>query len=75
MPANIVKSFAEKTDKSIEEVEILWKKAKEIANKNGEGDNYEFITGILKKMLKLNETDSFKEFLTQAKIEKLKNFE
>ena len=32
MPANIVKSFADKTDKSIEEVETLWKKAKEIAN-------------------------------------------
>jgi len=70
MPANIVKSFADKTDKSIEEVETLWKKAKEIAKENGQEENYAFITGILKKMLKINETDSFKEFLIQNEVNK-----
>ena len=64
MPANIVKSFADKTGKSIAEVEKLWNDAKEIASKNGHNEDYDYIVGILKKMLKLNEAKSFKDFLT-----------
>jgi len=62
MPSNIVKSFADKTGKSIEEVESLWQKAKEIASEKFEEDDdrfYPMVTGILKKMLNLKE--SFEE--------------
>lgn len=65
MPANIVKSFADKTGKSEQEVDKLWNKAKEVAVEAGEAENYAYITGILKKMLGLNETISFREFLNQ----------
>lgn len=65
MPANIVKSFAEKTGKSVAEVEKLWDKAKESAKESGQSENYAYITGILKKMFGLNEHTSFKEFLNQ----------
>ncbi len=71
MPANTVKSFAEKTGKSVAEVEKLWDKAKELAKEAGEAENFAYITGILKKMLNLNETaQSFKEFLEQEAKEK-----
>jgi hypothetical protein len=71
MPANTVKSFAEKTGKSVAEVEKLWDKAKEVASEAGETENFAYITGILKKMLGLNEsTSSFKEFLEQEAKEK-----
>lgn len=69
MPANIVKSFAEKTGKSVQEVEKLWDKAKELAADGGHKEDYNYIVGILKKMLKLNETDTFKDFLTKTIIE------
>lgn len=67
MPSNVVKSFADKTGKSVAEVDKLWNKAKEIASEQGQAENYALITGILKKMLGLNETISFKEFIEQLK--------
>lgn len=71
MPANIVKSFADKSGKSIQEVEKLWNKAKAVAADEGQKENYAFITGILKKMLGLNESETFKEFLIMKDIERL----
>ena len=56
MPANIVKSFANKTGKSETEVETLWNKAKEQAKEQGHSEEYDYIVGILKRMLKLNES-------------------
>jgi len=53
MPANIVKSLAKKSKKTVEEVEKKWDKAKKIAKEEGEENNYAYITGILKKMLKI----------------------
>ena len=57
MPNSIIKSFAKKSGKSIDEVEALWDKAKKIALKNGlpEGTDafYAYVSGILKKMLKV----------------------
>ena len=55
MPSNIIKSFADKTGKSESEVEKLWDKAKEIADESNHKEDYDYIVGILKKMLKLNE--------------------
>jgi hypothetical protein len=70
MPANTVKSFADKTGKSVAEVEKLWDKAKAVAADAGEAENFAYITGILKKMLGLNETYSFKDFLAQEAKDK-----
>ncbi len=61
MPNNIIKSFADKTDRSIEQVEKLWDKAKEIVKKQYpkvEVDSdkyYQLVTGVLKKALKIDE--------------------
>ena len=60
MPSPLIKSFAEKSNKSEKEVEALWKRAEEIAKKNGQSDNYAYIVSILKRLLKLEE--SFKNF-------------
>lgn len=69
MPADLVKSFAKKTGKSVQEIEKLWVKAKEVADEAGQKENYAYITGVLKKMLKLNESaNSFKEYLTEISI-------
>jgi 3-methyladenine DNA glycosylase Tag len=62
MPSSLIKSFAEESDKSESEVEKLWNKAKEIAKEQGKGDNYSYIVGILKKMLKINEGNYMKTF-------------
>ena len=58
MPTNIVKSFAQKTGKSIADVEKLWDKAKGIVKqqydkKEEDPGFYNIVTGILKKMLKI----------------------
>jgi len=62
MPSNIVKSFAKKTGKSVAKVEKLWDKAKAIGAKEGHKEDYDYIVGILKKMLKLNEDSGIKRF-------------
>jgi len=49
----VVKAFAEKSGKSVPEVEKLWKEAKDQAAKEDKAEDYAYITGILKKMLKL----------------------
>ena len=69
MPNNIVKSFADKTGKSKDEVEKLWNKSKEIVKKEYpkvKEDTPEFfklVTGTLKKSLGLKE--SFRDFFEQ----------
>ena len=73
MPTPVIKSFAEKTGKSVAEVDKLWNKAKAIAVEEGEGENYAYITGIVKKMLGLNEHASFKEFLAREQETKEKS--
>lgn len=71
MPNNTVKSFAEKTGKSIKEVERLWKEAKKAAEKAGFSEEkdpeafFSYTTGILKKMLSIKE--SFSDFLHESK--------
>ena len=61
MPTPLIKSLADKSGKSVSEVEKLWNKAKEITkseyNLSPGNDNYYSTTvGILKKMLKLKES-------------------
>ena len=69
MPASVIKSFAEKTNKSEEEVEKLWQEAKSLAKKSDAKDTYAYAVGILKKMLKINEANSFREFLIMKETE------
>lgn len=59
-PASVVKSFASKTGKSVADVESMWNTAKskvkdEYGYSEDDGDRfYQAVTGILKKMLKIN---------------------
>jgi len=57
MPSSIIQSFAQKTGKSVKEVEAMWDRAKGVVAKQypergeeGEG-YYKLVTGVLKKML------------------------
>ena len=57
MPNNVVKSFADKSGKSVAEVEKLWDKAKAIAAEKGLKDDafFAFATATLKTMCGLKE--------------------
>jgi hypothetical protein len=55
MPNNIIKSFADKTGKSEDEVEKLWSKAKQISMEDKGSEDYPFIVGTLKNMLGIEE--------------------
>ena len=63
MPADVVKSLADKSGESIERVEELWNKAQKLVtseyNITKESDKfYPLVTGILKKMLKIKSEES-----------------
>ena len=64
MPAAVLKSFAKKSGKSIEELERFWNEAKKAATEKGlEKDSpqfFAFVTAIVKKRAGLNE--SLEEF-------------
>lgn len=71
MPNSIVKSFAKKTKLSVAKVESLWMRAAKIAEKKGKEKDYEYITGILKKSLKMEalieSAQEFVDVLSEAK--------
>ena len=59
MPANIIKSFADKTGKSEAEIEKEWEKAKEAARKSYKEEDdafYPAAVSILKNMLGISES-------------------
>ncbi len=56
MPALIVKSLAQKTGKSVKDVERLWSKAKEAAKENGRSEE---IISDLCGIINTNEEFSF----------------
>lgn len=72
MPANIIKSFSDKSGKSEQEVERLWDKAKKIVKDEypevgTDSDRYySLVTGILKSMLKLE--NNFSSFYYTTKF-------
>jgi len=53
MPSPSLKVFAKKAGTSVERAEKLWKKAKKLASNAGKENDYAYITGIVKKMLKV----------------------
>lgn len=64
MPNNIVKSFAKKSGKSVEQIEKMWR---DLSKQHGK--NYAYIVASLKRMLKLDEEDeTFNAPLTTSKI-------
>ena len=63
MPATMIPSFAKRSGKSEKEVERLWHKAKDLAVDGGHSEEYDYIVGILKRMLKLEGLPSFSEHL------------
>lgn len=64
MPNQIIKGFSKKSGKSESEVEKIWTDLK-----SEFGDDYEKITGTLKKILKINESKftTFREFLSEER--------
>lgn len=71
MPASSIPAFAKKSDKSESKVEKLWHKAKGIAKEQGlkigkskesKAKFYSYVTGILKKMLSITESEVQEQF-------------
>lgn len=56
MPAPLVKSLAKKAGISNDEAEKRWSKAKARAKEQGREGEYDYITGIFKRMLGLGES-------------------
>lgn len=63
--ASVINSFAEKSGKSIAEVEASWKEAKKIADEQGY-DEPEYVVGVLKKMLKISESVKREALLAES---------
>lgn len=61
MPNNLIKSYASKTGKSEQELENKWKSAKSVAKKQDQEDNFQFITGVWKRMIGEQYKPFFKE--------------
>jgi hypothetical protein len=57
MPAKQLADLAKQAGVSLDRAEELWKKAKSAAAKQGRADDYQYIMGILKKMLKLENSN------------------
>lgn len=55
MPTPALKSFAQQSGKSIETLEKYWDKAKKLAAEAGHKDDYDYITGITKRMAGISE--------------------
>jgi hypothetical protein len=70
MPVPQLKSFAEKSGKSLETVEGYWEEAKEAAEKKFKTESpqyWAYVSGIVKKRCGLRE--SFKEFAGEILLE------
>lgn len=67
MPTPLIKKYAEQTKKSVAEVEAIWDQAKEAADnafRGAKGPKYwAYVNGIVRKRLKLSESQTFKEFV------------
>ena len=68
MPASVVKAFASKTGKSVGQVEKIWQMAKERAADEGRSEDYAYITGIVKKALKLEGESLFIDLLWLTEV-------
>lgn len=62
MPESLIKSLAKQSGRSMDTVEQYWNRAKVIAAKNGHKDDYDYITGITKRMAGIAEKFDYKPF-------------
>ena len=62
MPNNVVKSFADKTGKSVENIEGIWKETEDQVKKEypDKEDIYGIVTSIVKKKIGLRESIDIK---------------
>lgn len=56
MPNSVIQSYADKTGKSVAELENLWDKAKKAAKEQDREEDYAYITGIFKNMVGVKES-------------------
>lgn len=72
MPNAYLQKISDKHGITLKRAEDLWQKAKGIAEKNGHGGEYDYITGIFKKMLgeslTLQEMDMLSEYKWETSI-------
>lgn len=59
MPTPNLRSLAKQSGKSIETLEKYWDKAKKLAAEAGHKDNYDYITGITKRMAGISSKESY----------------
>ena len=75
MPTAALKHLAKKANISLDQAELYWSKAKNIVKAEygvdeEDGKFWALTTGIVKKMMGLSESVSFKEFLSEAPVGK-----
>ena len=68
MPAASVRALAKRAGVSQDKAERLWKRAKEKAKEQGRGEDYAYITGILKSMLGIKESEGVVESASSDSI-------
>ena len=71
MPNAVVKSYAEKTGKSVEHVEKWWEEAKEQASKKFKKKSKNFwayVNGIVKRRAGLSEELTFKDYMLLEEV-------
>jgi hypothetical protein len=56
MPTPALKSLADKAGISMDKAEKYWEKAKQLASEEGHEEEYDYITGIVKKMMGISES-------------------
>jgi len=67
MPNSYIQKLAKSGKGTLRDLEKKWKKAVEIAKSDGEADNYAYITGIFKKMIKEKKTmKTYAEFINES---------
>jgi len=69
MPTAYIKKLNREGKGSISSLEKKWEKAKEIADKEDQKDNYAFITSIFKNMVGVNESNNIslaKQFILKC---------
>jgi hypothetical protein len=66
MPNAYVKKVADQKGISVDKAESLWKKAKSVAEKEGHAGEYDYITGIFKKMIGEDLTFAEHQLISEA---------
>jgi hypothetical protein len=71
MPTGYVTKLAKEHNLSVDEAERRWSKAKGIAGKDGKSEDYAYITGIFKKMMKETSTMTAPRLNASARLQSI----